>query len=112
MKDYVLLFRGGLHFQTASPEQLQQAMMKWKTWMDGLAKEGKFQGGQRLTREGAVIKGGKKQVIDGPYAEGKEIVGGYLAIKANDLKEAIEIAKGCPIFDYDGITEVREVADN
>jgi len=52
---------------------------------------------------------GAKQITDGPYAESKEIVGGYLGIKANDLDEAIEIAKGCPIFDYDGSTEVREI---
>jgi hypothetical protein len=55
-----------------------------------------------------VISGGKKVVTDGPFVEGKEIVGGYLMIKANDLPDAIEIAKNCPIFDYDGIVEVRE----
>ena len=110
MKDFLLLFRGGLDFATATPEQLQDAMMKWKTWMDELSKAGKYYGGQRLTRNGAILKGEKKQLIDGPYAESKEIVGGYMSIKANDLNEAIEIAKGCPIFNYNGITEVREVA--
>jgi hypothetical protein len=54
--------------------------------------------------------GSNQQISDGPFAEAKEIDGGYLAIKAADLIEAIEVAKGCPIFDNDGITEVREVA--
>ena len=112
MKDFLLLFRGGLDFATATPEQLQQAMQKWRNWMDELTKSGNYSGGQRLTPNGAILKGEKKQRIDGPYAESKEIVGGYMAIKANDLQEAIEIAKGCPIFDYNGSTEVREVAIN
>src|ERR1700737_2466702 len=110
MKDYLLIFRGGLDIKNAPPEQVQQAMQKWRNWMDQLAKQGRSSGGQRLTKNGAVLHGSKKQISDGPFAEAKEIVGGYLAIKAADLDEAIEIAKGCPIFDYDGITEVREVA--
>jgi hypothetical protein len=111
MKDFLLLFRSGLDFATATPEQLQQAMMKWKTWMEELTQQGKYFGGQRLTKNGAVLKSVEK-VIDGPYAESKEIVGGYVVIKAKDLQDAIEAAKGCPIFNYNGIVEVREVATN
>jgi hypothetical protein len=111
MKDYVFLFRGGLDFRTASPEQLQKAMQKWQVWMDKLAKDGRLSSsGNRLADTGSVIKGEKKQVFEGPYVEGKEIVGGFIAVKAADLKEAIEISKGCPIFDFGGSTEVREVA--
>ncbi len=111
MKDYVFLFRGGLDFRTASPEQLQKAMQKWQVWMDKLAKDGKLSSsGNRLAGTGSVIKGEKKQVFEGPYVEGKEIVGGFIAVKAADLEEAIEISKGCPIFDFGGSTEVREVA--
>ena len=43
------------------------------------------------------------------FVEGKEIIGGYLIVKANDLKEATEWAKGCPIFEHDGVVEVREI---
>ena len=110
MKDYLLLFRGGLHFQTATQEQIQQAMQKWKVWMDELTQKGVYGGGQRLTPNGAVLQGQKKQRSDGPYVESKEMVGGYMLIKAAGLEEAIETSKGCPIFDYGGITEVREVA--
>ncbi len=111
MKDFVLLFRGGLDYGTASPEQLQQSMVNWRNWMDSLAKDGKLAGGQRLQEHvGSTVKGRDKQVIDGPYAEGKEVIGGFLAIKAADLAQAIEIAKGCPIYNFDGSTEVREVA--
>ncbi|HTP58521.1 MAG TPA: YciI family protein [Spirochaetia bacterium] len=110
MKDYIFLFRGGLDFRTASPEQLQKAMQKWQLWMDRLAKDGKLSSsGNRLNGTGSVIRGNKKEVFEGPYVEGKEIVGGYMGVKAASLEEAIEIGKGCPIFDFGGSTEVREV---
>jgi len=110
MKDYLLLFRGGLHFQTATEEEVQKAMKKWEGWMDELAKQGRLTGGKRLTPRGTVLSGHQKQIIDGPYTEGKEIVGGYLGIKAENFEEAVQIARGCPIFDYGGIAEVREPA--
>lgn len=114
MKDYLLLFRGGPQFEPVpSTEPLQEVISpKWKGWMEEMAKKGQLTGGQRLVGgTGAVLKGRKTQLTDGPFAEGKEIVAGYLVIKANDLEEAVTIAKGCPIFDYDdGSTEIREIA--
>ena len=113
MKSYTLLFRGGLDFTTASPEEMQGVMMKWKTWMDGLAADGRMlPGGQRLTPghgAGAVVKG-KDLITDGPFAEGKEVVTGFIAIKAESLEEAAAIAKDCPIYEHEGSTEVREIA--
>jgi hypothetical protein len=110
MKEYLLLFRGGLDYNTLSPEQLQANMQPWKSWMDSLAKAGKLGGGERLHSDGAVIKGAERQVVDGPYAEAKEIIGGYILVKTESKQEAIELAKGCPIFENDGEVEVREVA--
>ena len=111
MKEFLLLFRGGDAQRIAeqqSPEQWQAHMMKWKSWMEKLGGQGRFVGGQPLERSG-VIKGKKKVVTDGPFAESKEIVGGYLMIKAGNLKEAIEISKDCPILEHDGTVEVREI---
>ena len=109
MKDYLLLFRGGLNFQTAAPDQLQQTLGKWKDWIDMLTTDGRYGGGQRVTRTGKVLRGKSIVVTEGPYAEG-EIVGGHITLKANSIDEAAEIAKGCPIFNFDGICEVREIA--
>lgn len=92
-----------------SPENYQQHLVKWKAWMEALGKQGKFIGGQPLSGEGTVISGSEKVVTDGPYVEGKEIVGGYLLVRAHDLKEAVQLSSGCPIFDADGAVEVREV---
>ena len=111
MKDYVFLFRGGLDFTKASPEQLQQVITNWKNWTEELSKKGIYSGGDRLTRnDAAVVKGSARQIVNGPYVEIKEIVGGYIKIKADNLQHAIEISKGCPIFKFDGIVEIREVA--
>jgi hypothetical protein len=114
MKEFLLLFRGGdarRIQEQGSPEQWQQHMMKWKTWMDKLAQQGQLNGGQPLNADGKVIWGSAKKITDGPYVEGKEIVGGYLLIKANDYNQAVEISKGCPIFEHDGIVEVREIGE-
>ena len=112
MKEFLYLFRGGdaaRMQEQQSPEKWQQHMMKWKSWMETLAEQGKSIGGQPLGKEGSVIKGSGKKMTDGPFVEGKEIVGGYLIVKANHLQEATEMAKDCPIFEHDGIVEVREI---
>jgi len=111
MKDYLLLFRGGLDFTKAPQEQVQEVILKWKNWVEELTKKGVYNGGERFTRNDAVVmKGNTKQIIQGPYQANGEIVGGYIGIKAENLQKAIEISKDCPIFNFDGIVEIREVA--
>jgi hypothetical protein len=56
-----------------------------------------------------MVKGPKALVTDGPFAESKELVGGFLIVKANTLEEATEIAKGSPDLPLEGSVEVREV---
>jgi hypothetical protein len=112
MTEYLLLFRGGDAARTdeqQSPEKWQAHMQKWMQWMGELTEQGKFSGAQPLKIDGKVISGNKKVVTDGPFVEGKEMVGGYLICKADSLEEAVEIAKGCPILEHDGIVEVREI---
>jgi hypothetical protein len=50
-----------------------------------------------------------KLMVDGPYAEVKEIVGGYLVVKAANLDEAMKLAEACPILSIGGHVEVRAV---
>lgn len=112
MAEYLFLFRGG-DAETAqqSPELWQAHMQKWMQWMGGLKEQGKLIGAQPLVTTGKVVTGTKKVVTDGPYMEGKEMVGGYVACKANSYDEAVEISKGCPILEHDGIVEVREIKE-
>lgn len=114
MKDFMLVFRGSVQseeaFANQSPEQMQAEMEKWNHWMGDLAQKGKLVGGQPLFPEGKVLRGTAKKITDGPFIEGKDIVGGYLLIKANDINEAVELSKGCPSLNADdGSVEVREI---
>lgn len=110
MKDYLLLFRGGDQGQAKSPEESQAHMQRWMQWMGELTAQGKFGGAQPLNSSGRLVKGSQKIVTDGPYIEGKEMVGGYLICKADSYEEATEISKNCPILEFNsGVVEVREI---
>ena len=107
MAEFVYLFRG--EGPSGSPEQMQQHMQKWAAWMKELGEKGNFKGGQPLERTGKIVKGKQKTVTDGPYAEAKDLVGGYLLVEAKDLAHAVELSRGCPILDVEGLVEVRPV---
>ncbi len=113
MKEYLLLFRGGdSQLALQSPETQQAHMQKWMEWMGNLQKKDQFVGAQPLNQTGKQISGTKKIVTDGPFMEGKEIVGGYLICKANTYDEAVVIANGCPILEFDdGKVEIREIQE-
>ncbi len=111
MKDYLYLFRGGdARESSQSPEAMQSHMEKWMVWMKGLGEAGTLVGGQPLQNEGKVVTEAAQVITDGPFAEGKEIVGGYLIVKADDLEGAAKLSSECPIFEYGGSVEVREIA--
>ena len=91
-----------------SPEQMQASIKQWQDWIGGIAGQGKFINTNRLGFEGKTLKP-NNIVTDGPYAEVKEIVGGYILVKANSLDDALELAKGCPILNIGGHVEVRNI---
>lgn len=85
---------------------------QWNDWYDGLAARGKVQHAQPLGLEGRVVSGARgenQRVIDGPYAEAKEVVGGYFFLTVANLDEATEIAKDCPGLPIGLTVEVRPV---
>jgi hypothetical protein len=110
MKEFILLFRNhtveGRY--DATPEEMQASMPKWQAWIGDIVKSGNFVATQPLDYEGKVIRSGS--VTDGPFAEIKEILAGYLICKTETIEEAIEIGKRCPILDYkNGSLEVRPI---
>jgi hypothetical protein len=109
MKDFMLLFRGAMQQFEFSPEAMQNHMQKWFSWVDELKAKNIYVSGEPLVPAGKTVTGKKAVVTDGPFAESKEIVGGFFIIKANTIEEATEIAKDCPDLPLDGIVEVREV---
>jgi len=104
MNKFMFLFRGGE--RPTSPEGMQAQMQKWMDWIQRLRTQGKYIAGDPLQGGGKVLKS-RKIITDGPFAEGKEIVGGYFLVNAETLDEASELAKDCPIFESGGSVEVR-----
>ncbi len=110
MDDFLYLFRGGNVDELFANADLMQAhMQKWKRWMENLAAQGHLESGRPLAQEGKVLRGPEQIVTDGPFAEGKEVVAGYLIIRADDLSQAEKIARGCPILADGGSVEVRPI---
>src|SRR5437763_16697326 len=108
-REFMLLFRNEkMEGEKPSAEQMQAMMQQWQTWIEGIAAAGKFSSTNRLLTEGKSIKPGNV-VSDGPYMEVKEMVGGYVIVKAADIDEATEIAKDCPNLLYGGKVEIRAV---
>ncbi|PIQ47628.1 MAG: hypothetical protein COW03_14265 [Cytophagales bacterium CG12_big_fil_rev_8_21_14_0_65_40_12] len=110
MEKFMLIFRGGnTHISTANSQAAMDVIQTWDNWMQGLAEKGVLAGGDALQVSGKHVKGFKKVVSDGPYADGNEMLGGYLIVNANDIGDAVEISKGCPILNEDGSVEVRPI---
>jgi hypothetical protein len=110
--EYLLLFRGDEWHKGLSPEELQTVVSQCKAWFDQLTAQGKIKAGQPLVREGAIVSGRNGRLVaDGPFAESKEVIGGYLLLQADSLEEAVAIAKGSPGLAYGTTIEVRPVAE-
>jgi len=109
MSEFVFLYRGGER-PTGSPEQMQQQMQKWMGWMKELTEKGHIKDpGHPLDRTGKLVTGRPSAITDGPFAEAKDVVGGYTIVHARDLGHAAELTSGCPILDIGGFVEVRPV---
>jgi len=110
MNQFVLLFRSeALPENRFSPDEMQAIMQQWQAWMGGMAAEGKLaSSGNRLGGAGQTVRPGKV-ITNGPYAEIKEMLSGYIIVNAGSIDEATELAKGCPILNAGGNVEVRDV---
>ncbi|HVO74807.1 MAG TPA: YciI family protein [Ignavibacteriaceae bacterium] len=111
MKEYILFIRtDGDHLDSLSPEEQQKHVQKAAEYIDRLSKTNKLKGAQPLEFKGALIASRNGKVKDGPFNESKEVIMGYFHISADDLNEAVEIAKAHPILkETDAKIEVREI---
>jgi hypothetical protein len=101
VKEFMLLIRNEIDHQASwSPQQHQQFLEKCSIYIGNLKKSGNLKSVQPLVRDGKILSRPKGAWEAGPIAESKEVIGGYYHIVANDLDEAIAIAKGNPEFEY------------
>lgn len=111
MEEYMLIFRHQDGHKVASPEQIQIWMKQTLDWIGGIAAQNKFSVGNGLQFEDAKVVQSNKTVVNGPFGEIKETIGGYIIIKADSVEEAVEFAKGSPVLQGEGNTvEVRKLA--
>lgn len=102
------LFIGG-DISHLSNEEMEKHMQKWFAWVEKLQQQQRYVSGEALLPGGKKIAGPKKTVTDGPYTEGKEVIGGYFVVLAKNYDEAVEMAKDYPEYGFGGIVEIREV---
>jgi len=108
MNEFMMIFRSAPMNTELSPEQMQASIKLWQDWIGGIAAQGNFMSTERLSSSGKTLKS-DGVTTDGPYAEVKEIVGGYLIATADSLEDAMKLAEGCPILQMGGHVEVREI---
>lgn len=109
---YLLFFRnsGPETHQHLSAEQRQQLVTRWNAWYDDLAAAGKAVEGQPLELEMRVVSGiAGARVVDGPFAEAKEAIAGYVKLMVSGIDEATEIAQRHPGLAYGLIIEIRSM---
>lgn len=117
MPQYMLISQDSMEIPEGfeiTPEIIQGIIQKYSDWADSLQKSGHLVGLNKLREDpGKHIVGvGENRVVtDGPYAETKEIIGGYWIINAADYDEAVKLASGCPSLEFGSRVEVRQVED-
>jgi hypothetical protein len=112
-RPHLLIFRDADPevYARMTPALRAELVQQWSAWVDGLMAEGKMQSGHPLELGGSVISGEKgERTTDGPYAEAKEAVAGYLFLTVKDFAEAQAIARQCPSLPHGISVEVRAVA--
>jgi len=116
---YVLMFADNLEdqkvWEAMTQDQVATAYEKVNQWFDEHSKAGRIVGGEELQGPGSAttvrFKNGKPVVMDGPFIEAKEIVGGFAIVEVKDLDEALAMAKTWPGGGEGRIVEIRPVTD-
>ena len=111
MKEFIMIFRNdSFPEEKLTPEGMVAVSQQWENWISSIAAQNKLVArGARLGSEGCTIQP-NNVITNGPYAEIKEIIGGYSIIRADSVEEAAEIAKSCPGLAMGGSVEVRYIA--
>ena len=112
---YILFFRnsGPETHAHLSAEERQQLVTRWNAWYDELAAAGKAIEGTPLELETRIVSGPRgERVVDGPFAEAKEAIGGYVMLTVTDLEEATAIAQKHPGLPYGLEIEVRRLSES
>jgi hypothetical protein len=110
MEKFMFIFHGDpAAAMQQSPEDMQANMAKWMAWIGKLSATDQYISGEPLLPGGKLISGADRIVADGPYTEGKEVVGGYFIVAAKDMDAAIALTADHPDFETGGSIQIRQV---
>jgi len=111
---YLLLIYGEEQTRELSQEESDASMAEWWAYTEALRASGVHLGGEALqpsqTATTVRLKEGERVVTDGPFAETREVLGGYYLIDVPDLDSALDWAAKCPGAKY-GSMEVRPIME-
>ena len=113
MAKFLVVARGtGQAYANRSPQEMQQVVQKYMAWTAGLRDAGRMLHAERLKADGRVVRGaaGKMIVTDGPFAESKEVMGGFWLLEATSYDEVQAFLKDHPHLEA-GSLEVRQIWD-
>ena len=107
---YMLLIVEPPEHRMRSEADRRAMCAQMERFADGLRARGLLLGTESLRTEAArvVSRNGKAAVIDGPFAEAKEMIGGYFLLDCDDRERALAAAQDCPALEW-GTVEVREI---
>ena len=112
MKYVLLVYSNEAGMQSASKAQVDQMLAAYGAYVEALSKAGVAAGTGRLQGTAAAttvrVANGQTKVLDGPYAETKEQLGGYFIVDVPDLDAALSWAARCPGASH-GVVEVRPI---
>ncbi|WP_347262461.1 YciI family protein [Rudaea sp.] len=104
--EYLVISRGQWD-ASASKEDIQRAIDAFYAWHGRMVAEGRMKPGSRLMKDGKLVS--RRGIIDGPYSEAKEVIGGYWLVYAHSLEEAALLLAQNPCLAYGLVNEVREL---
>lgn len=110
-KYFLLLHEKEGRFTQFSPEEIQNVIEEYHAWGQGLEKSGNLLLSHKLTEDAGRSLSGSEEgmIVDGPFSETKEVIGGVFLIEAEGYDQAVDLCRDCPHLGYGGRIEVREV---
>lgn len=111
MAEYMILMReNDRAWSRFPPEEQQRLLQQYYDWVGELRAKDVFRDGNPLGYSGSrLLRAVDGEIVDGPFAETKEVLTGYFLIEAEDLEAALAIARGCPALGHGEVVELRPV---
>ena len=110
---YLMLVRDATPevYETLSADERRRLLDRWNGWVDHMAERG-LESGQPLDTGGRLVAGARgERVVDGPFSEAKELVGGFFLLSSDSLDDVTALARQCPLLPYGMTVEIRPIAD-